>query len=108
MTQPESDLHDILVSHTEAWNGHDLEVLMSLLPKTACSRRQGVMRSVGICTGDAGRSNKRLARSSEHCRTPNGKTVATTNSLLTMEYPSGLSPALTSTDDVSRSTVVTS
>jgi ketosteroid isomerase-like protein len=41
MTQPESDLHDILVSHTEAWNGHDLEVLMSLFAEDCVFEASG-------------------------------------------------------------------
>lgn len=30
MARPDSSLRDLLVSHTEAWNRHDLETLMSL------------------------------------------------------------------------------
>ncbi|MEX1093261.1 MAG: nuclear transport factor 2 family protein [Acidimicrobiia bacterium] len=41
MAQSDSDLHDLLVEHTEAWNRHDLETLMSLFAEDCVFEASG-------------------------------------------------------------------
>jgi len=41
VAQPESNLDDILASHTQAWNDHDLETLMSLFAEDCVFEASG-------------------------------------------------------------------
>lgn len=41
MPQTDSDLQDLLVSHTDAWNRHDLEALMSLFAEDCVFEASG-------------------------------------------------------------------
>jgi steroid delta-isomerase-like uncharacterized protein len=41
MAQSDSDLHDLLVEHTKAWNRHDLESLMSLFAEDCVFEASG-------------------------------------------------------------------
>ena len=41
MAQPESNLNNILASHTQAWNDHDLEALMSLFAEDCVFEASG-------------------------------------------------------------------
>jgi ketosteroid isomerase-like protein len=41
MAQPDSNLRDLLTSHAEAWNRHDLETLMSLFAEDCVFEASG-------------------------------------------------------------------
>jgi len=41
LAQPDSSLHDLLASHIEAWNSHDLDALMSLFAEDCVFEASG-------------------------------------------------------------------
>jgi hypothetical protein len=108
VAQPDSNLQELLVMHTEAWNRHDLEILMSLFAEDCVFEASGGDEVCGKRYQGYGEVKEAFAKVFESMPDAQWAADVITAWLPTMEYPSGPSPGPCPTGDASSSTAVTS